>query len=72
MAIEIVANAQHAAVMIHHDLVRIHLFRGEAARGAGDPEQIAPDPVAGSHEDAVVMEDGSGDGGRAALPRRAP
>src|SRR6266853_1665084 len=54
IAIDRIANSDHAAVVVAHDLVRIKLLRREPALREGHFEQVAPGPITGSDINKVI------------------
>jgi len=59
VTIEMLAHFDHAAMMVHHDLVGIHL-RGRELASFGHFEKVAADAVAGGDIHVAVGVDGRG------------
>ena len=60
-AVETAIVENHAAVMVHHHLVVVHLFCLKLPASRGDLEQVAAHAITGGHIDALVVINGSGD-----------
>src|SRR5690606_26944278 len=67
--VEMLADANDAAMMVLHVLVEVDLLHGEVLR---DFDELRSDAVSGRHVDVVLMLDRSRDDGDGSRPRASP
>ena len=72
ITVQVIADANRAAMVIDHCLVGVRLINGELPTGGRNFEEIASDPIPRADVDMVVVEDWRRNYRCLALARRAP